>query len=73
MSKRIDIKNIKLGDLMTVKSYINFMKEKRGIAITKPAVHYQLKNTDNLDYCEWQENIFVINNNKVNTFTPKGN
>lgn len=73
MSKRVDTKNLKLGELITIKSFIDYMKDERGITITKPAVHYQLKNTDNLDYCEWQGIFLIINNSKAKTFTPKGN
>jgi len=71
MSKRQKTDEIKLSDVMTVKSYLDFLK-KRGIETSKQTIHYQLEKTDNLDYCEWQGMKLVIINNKSINFTPKG-
>lgn len=71
MSKCINVDKLKLSELLTVKSFIEQLKEK-GYNMTKPAVHYQLKNTNNLDYCDWQDLILIVNNSKAKSFVPKG-
>lgn len=71
MSKRIDAKNLKLGDVMTVKVYLAWLESERAINTTKQAIQYQLENTDNLDWCDWQGTKYIIHNQKAKVFTPK--
>lgn len=71
MSKIYNPVKLTLGELMTIKTYLGWLKEKKGIETTKQAIHYQLEKTDNLDFCEWQGNKLILFNKKANLYTPK--
>ena len=70
MSKRINIEGLKLSELSTINHYLQYLSSK-GINMTKQAIHYQIMNTDNLDWCDWQGNKLIVMNEKAKTFTPK--
>ena len=71
MSKKIDPKKLTLGDVKTVKEYLKWLEENRGITTTKQAIQYQLDKTDNINWCEWCGIKFIIMDKKAKEYTPK--
>lgn len=71
MSKRMNTKDLKLGELSTINEYLKWLEENKGVATTKQAIHYQLIKTDNLDWCDWQGNKLIVMNEKAKSYTPK--
>lgn len=75
MSKVVnDIDKLTLGEVKTVKGYLDWLAETKGVTTTKQAIHYQIseKNeADNIDHCEKDGMVFIIMNKKTKAYSPK--
>lgn len=68
---RIESKDVKANDVISVSEYVKQLREKTGIdTISNSTIHYHLQNTDLLDYVEISGVKFIVINDKSNNYNP---